>query len=617
MIPVHTIPKSLQALAQVLDANGDGLIEPKDFASAKGYAAFADEVERTRHAAPVALRHEDYDGRTVVIDPALGEAGEVSAWASELTGETTVRDRVLVVQAGSPLHLQALAWVAAGEPIAIVTPEQVSAAVIARRNAENTPGPFGVQMRAHPKQSPDMQAYLTTADGVPTRSTSGKATLNVCWYVEGFGHLWLDAENVDVKGLGKLLLNVELARGRVRRNEQVLKRYSKAGLTIPADIRTQQNAAQRALQQSRRAGTKAERAALADKALAAAVRAGEALELAWSAFAQRKPTFVRPPFGVDARHYWLGRSQEIDKLIPKLIDVATITHYVSDSWAPHFEPSEGLLNWGMRDEQFAWLDRHGITAEARPILWPHECVTPEFLAKKSFAELKTYVVDHATKMVEHWNTRITRWEIANEMHDWANIHQLTPAQITEVIALIAKTVRTLQPQATLVVNCTNPFGECAGLGQTAQGPGENLRTPYMFIRDLVDAGVDFDVIGLQFYNPQRDLSDTVRLIERFEAFGKKIRVSEAEAPSTDDGSEFHGKPFDEKQQADWAESLFRVVGTRPSCEALFWYDISDVRAFMNSGGLLTDDGSPKQSYDRLLALRAEWTRQEWTNRRAS
>lgn len=619
-IPVAPVPKSLASMARLLDSDGNAHLEPSEFASRAAFDAFADKVERVRSASetPATLAVSAYAGRAVSIDPALNDAAYLTPWIAELAGPVTSRERVLVVSPGSDFHLQALELMAAGEPLRVVTADQVSQAVIAKRNAAGALGPYGVRMRAPLQQTPNMESFLTTPDGAPTRSLDGKVALHVCWYVAGFGHIWLEADNggayFDAASLPRVQLNYELARSRVRRNDDVMKRYTKAGLAIPADIRQQQAAARSALSASSKAGTPDDKAALADKALAAAVSAGEATELAWSAFAQRQKSFVRPAFGADSRHYWLGRSEAIDALMPKLLDVATITHYVSDSWAPHFEPREGVYNWGIRDEQLAWLERHGITAEARPILWPHEAVTPEFLASKSFDELKTYIVNHATKMVEHWGERITRWEIANEMHDWANVHELTPSQITEIIGLIAKTVRKLQPHAKLLVNCTNAFGECAGLGQTAQGPGENLRTPFMFVRDLIAAGVDFDIIGLQFYRPQRDLSDTVRLIEKFETLGKKIRISEAEAPSTDDGSTFRDKPFDEKQQADWAESLFRVVGTRPSCEALFWYDISDVRAFMTSGGLLASDGTPKQSYERLLTLRSEWTRQEWSNR---
>ena len=486
-----------------------------------------------------------------------------------------------------------------------------------------------VELRAHPSQDGWFDAFLSAPDTTPLGKLEmvdgaltgalprGRFSLSAVWYVEGFGHLWLEADNGgrlyrpgDVQGLQ---LNYELAKSRVRRNQRVLRRYRRGGLTVPDEVLRRQDEAARLFAEAGSAGSSEERAALSDRALAEALHAGEALELAWARHLVSRPGWKRPRFGADSRHYWVGPWQEITKHIFKLLDIATITHYDADSWAPHFQPREGTLVWGLLDDIHAWLAERRVEVVARPIFWPHDSVTPEFLRAKTFPELETYVVEHATRMVQHWGPRVTHWEIANEMHDWANVHDLDPQQTTELIKLIAQTVRRLQPGATLVVNNTYIFGEYAGLGQTAQGPATRPpRTPVRFIKDLVEAGVDFDVIGLQFYHPIRDLSDTVRLLEQFETFGKRIWISEAGAPSGDNpqGIRLRGQVPTERLQADWAENLFRVVGARPSVDALLWYDISDNRNFTPTGGLLTAGGTPKEVFHRLVALKEEWAAAE-------
>jgi GH35 family endo-1,4-beta-xylanase len=483
-----------------------------------------------------------------------------------------------------------------------------------------------IDVLAHPSQDGWFDAFMSAPDETPlgklemvdgqlagAMPRAEKFSLSVTWYVEGFGHLWLEADNggrlYRPEQVQRLQLNHELAKSRVRRNQRVLRRYRQGGLIVPDEVVRKQEEASRLFDRAQSAPSSEERARLSDRSLIAALQAGEALELAWARHQQARPGWKRPQLGADSRHYWVGPWQEIDKHIFKLIDIATITHYDADAWAPHFQPSEGQLRWGLLDDIYAWLAGRQVEVVARPIFWPHDSVTPEFLRKKTFPELKTYVVEHATRMVEHWGPRVTHWEIANEMHDWANVHDLDPQQITELIKLISQTVRRLQPNATLVVNNTYIFGEYAGLGQTAQGPARRApRTPYRFVKDLVDAGVDFDVIGLQFYHPLRDLSDTVRLFEKFETFGKRIWISEAGAPSDQNqqGIRLRGQLPSEKLQADWAENLFRVAGARASVEALLWYDISDNRNFTPSGGLLTFDGQPKEVFHRLVALKEEW-----------
>ncbi|HEU5058874.1 MAG TPA: endo-1,4-beta-xylanase [Kofleriaceae bacterium] len=492
--------------------------------------------------------------------------------------------------------------------------------------ARKPAGRIEVAVHAHPSQDGWFDAFMSAPDETPLGKLAmkggaltgempraSKFSLSVTWYVEGFGHLWLEADNGGRlyrpgQATG-LQLNYELARSRVRRNQRVLRRYRKGGLAVPDEVRRRQEEAASLFAEAGDARSDSERAALSDRSLALALRAGEELELAWARHQQSRPGWQRPRLGADSRHYWVGPWQEIDKHIFQLLDIATITHYDADTWAPHFQPSEGKLRWGLLEDIYDWLAGRRVEVVARPIFWPHDSVTPAFLRAKSFPELKTYVVEHATRMVEHWGPRVTHWEIANEMHDWANVHDLDPQQTTELIKLIAKTVRRLQPGAVLVVNNTYVFGEYAGLDQTAQGPGKRpLRTPYRFIADLVDAGVDFDVIGLQFYHPIRDLSDTVRLFEKFETFGKRIWISEAGAPSaeTPQGMRLRGQVPTETLQADWAENLFRVAGARASVDALLWYDISDNRNFTPSGGLLSSDGTPKEVFHRLVALKREW-----------
>jgi GH35 family endo-1,4-beta-xylanase len=506
----------------------------------------------------------------------------------------------------------------------------VKRAATGRAEGATPVGKVEIEVHAHPSQDGWFDAFMSAPDETPlgrlemkdgalagAMPRAEKFSLSVTWYVEGFGHLWLEADNggrlYRPGQVKNLQLNYELAKSRVRRNQRVLRRYRQGGLVVPDEVVRKQEEAARLFDRAGNAPSSEARARLSDRSLIEALQAGEQLELAWASHQQSRPGFKRPRLGADSRHYWVGPWQEIDKHIFKLLDIATITHYDADAWAPHFQPSEGQLRWGLLDDIYNWLAGRQVDVVARPIFWPHDSVTPEFLRKKSFPELKTYVVEHATRMVEHWGPRVTHWEIANEMHDWANVHDLDPDQITELIKLVSQTVRRLQPDATLVVNNTYIFGEYAGLGQTAQGPARRTpRTPYRFVKDLVDAGVDFDVIGLQFYHPLRDLSDTVRLFEKFETLGKRIWISEAGAPSEENqqGIRLRGQVPSQKLQADWAENLFRVAGARASVDALLWYDISDNRNFTPSGGLLTFDGKPKEVFHRLVALKQEWEAQE-------
>jgi hypothetical protein len=146
-----------------------------------------------------------------------------------------------------------------------------------------------------------------------------------------------------------------------------------------------------------------------------------------------------------------------------------------------------------------------------------------------------------------------------------------------------------------------------------------LRSPRRFLQDLADAGVEYDVLGIQLYFPQRDLSDVVRLLERLESFGKPMYITEIGASSGSPAPDSHattagGEPYswhrawDEELQAEWLEQVYTIFYSRPLIRAINWYDFSDFRPFIVNGGLVREDGSPKRAFHVLRDLLASWNR---------
>lgn len=60
--------------------------------------------------------------------------------------------------------------------------------------------------------------------------------------------------------------------------------------------------------------------------------------------------------------------------------------------------------------------------------------------------------------------------------------------------------------------------------------------------------------------------------------------------------------WDEDAQADYAEKFYRVCFSHPSVVAISWWDLCDRGSWLEGGGLLREDLSPKPAYERLKAL---------------
>jgi len=479
-------------------------------------------------------------------------------------------------------------------------------------------------------------------DGVRISDAEGreKFGVNVRWNVEGFGYTFLTADNAGEfyslppeGATDELNLPWEIARSRVARNRTRMRAHAGGGWMPSRELRALTDLSEELMEDAGRAhGDEERRAALSQRALLQAIRAGELLELEYARheIAQRgyRGDFY---FGCDARGFYEMHQDKFLDLFSALFNFATITFVpVTNREIEDFEPQEGRHQYEMRDLLLERLHGRGITVEGRLLFWFHHWVTPDWMKKKSYPELLKYVEKTTREVLKHYGDRMYAWEMVNEIHDWANECALTPEQVVGLTKLACDVARDTAPHVHRMVNNCCPFAEYVQLkkwsGQDALYP---QRTPVQFTKDLVDAGVDFTIIGQQLYYPYRDIQDTLLLVERYEKMGKRIQISEMGASSgpTDtsvalkkvgmpgEPYAWH-RPWDEELQADWMEAMYTLAYSRPSIEGAHWFDFVDPYYFIDNGGLLrSPEGETKAAYDRFRRLRESWSAMKDRGRR--
>jgi endo-1,4-beta-xylanase len=472
-------------------------------------------------------------------------------------------------------------------------------------------------------------------EGVTISDTEGASRfgINVRWNVEGFGYLFITADNAGefyaLPAAGKvkeLNLNIELASSRVARNARRLNAHRKTGWAPSREVLGLVALSEGYLEDARKAGTDRETSgAHAQKSLFHALWAGEALELEYADYLVQqngqRPEFY---FGCDARGIFEMHEDLFLERFTELFNYATITHvWKNGGNMEDFEPEEGKLQFAMRDLMFKQLRAKSITVEGRPLFWFHKWVTPEWIKRKSYDQLLSYVERTTRAVVGHYGDEMYAWEIVNELHDWANECQLTPGQTVELARLACDVAKATAPGVQRLVNNCCPYAEYVQLGEWSGGPAKyHQRTPWQFTKDLVDAGVDFTILAQQMYFPYRDLQDIIIFLERFEEFGKPFHLSEVGAPGgpTERSVKlgtigFPKEPYiwhrqwDEELQADWLSGVYRLVYGRKFITGAHWFDFVDPYHFIDSGGLLrSSHGEKKAAFDRFAQLRQSWER---------
>jgi GH35 family endo-1,4-beta-xylanase len=455
-----------------------------------------------------------------------------------------------------------------------------------------------------------------------------KFGITLRWNVEGFGFLFIPADNagefyqLPESGTIKLNLNFELANTRIFRNRMRHDHFTENGWIPSRDIQSYMDLSEEYLRDASKNKNNPEVCAdYSQDALKFALLASESIEIEKARFdiskQKRRSDFL---FGCDTRGYFQMDKQLFLERFTAMFNYATITHYLKGDFVD-FEPEEGQKNYKERDEVLDKLLNCGITVAGRPLYWTHTWVTPEWLKIKSYGDVLLYVENHVREVVSHFGDKIKVWEVVNELHDWAMEVELNHEQTIELTKLACNVARDTNPEIKLLVNNCCPFADYVQQRKWHKKDAKfPQRTPHQFTKELIEAGVDFDIIGVQVYFVKRPLTDALQSVERYEELGKKVQLAEIGSPSKgvtqefdEEDSDFSTQPYewyrhwDEELQADWLEYVFTYAYSKPFIEAANWYDFVDPYGFLKSGGILrSPKGEKKAAVDRLLKLKEQW-----------
>jgi endo-1,4-beta-xylanase len=394
--------------------------------------------------------------------------------------------------------------------------------------------------------------------------------------------LWLGTAHHDPGDEGPFSLAEELVRSKAARLRSQLERYRQGGFAPSAVLDEQIGHA------------------LARDDLLGLVAACDALELA---YARHRPVNASQRMGCDVTRMYLTKPDRFRRYLRRLFDYATVTFYTTSTGIEDFEPVEGTYEFASRDLLVHHLERLGMSVEGRPLLWLHSMVAPDWLAAKDFDGLCAYLRGYIPAVVGHYRGRIRHWEVVNEAHDWADVIHLDHAEMIEAARLACELTHQTDPSVQRLISGTEPFGFYASTGAREDGSRVQGRhwTPYTYFRDIIGAGVDFETVGVQIYVPYRDLTDIVGMLERIEALGKPVVITELGVPGLPiEGDISHA--WNWEQQADWAEQMYTLLMSRPNIAGVLWYDLMDHWAFLPQGGLLDDLSHPKPAYERIERL---------------
>lgn len=308
-------------------------------------------------------------------------------------------------------------------------------------------------------------------------------------------------------------------------------------------------------------------------------------------------------FGIICFHYDLGRETAYNERLTDVFNLAVHPFYWSG-----YEAERNVKPWEKYHKDVATRLRHrGFTSKGHPLTWHAEVPawvngTPAEVRDLSLQRIRQMVRDHAG-LIDIWDVcnepvYSTCWDFESTPFSDMLQHYGAVDFLKEAHAV----AREANPQAILTINDYDSSDD--GLE---------------FFQQCQDAGVDFDVVGLQshmyagevpgglnweHFTKYKGKAELWGSCERFSRFGKPIHFTELDIGSgidkTWEGQEWKhdwdSTPEGEQRQLEYAIDSYRTLFSHPAVDTITWWDFEDP-AFLGAPiGLLHKGSHPKPAY---------------------
>ncbi len=287
-------------------------------------------------------------------------------------------------------------------------------------------------------------------------------------------------------------------------------------------------------------------------------------------------------------------------------------------------PEEKDYDWTLLDGWLASAKGRDLPVTAGPLLSFEPSHVPDWLTlfENDFDTLRELAYEHVERIVRRYGGRVKSWNVLAGIH--LNDHYaFSFEQLMDLTRMSAMLVRKHQPQAKLLLEIRQPFGEYYA--------GNQRSIPPLVYADLVtQSAIPFDALQIHLPLGQalpgqytRDLMQISCLLEEYAVFGKPLQVTlgvpsepvtaamiapdphrPADAGPIDDRSGHWRRRWSRQVQSHFLEAVFQIALSKPYVEAVAWIDLIDhAEMALPMSGLLTEDVQVKDAFRRLATFR--------------
>lgn len=286
----------------------------------------------------------------------------------------------------------------------------------------------------------------------------------------------------------------------------------------------------------------------------------------------------------------------------------------------HLAPEEGGQHFELVDDWINWVDRARVPAVIGPLVSFEPSNLPDWLYiwEHDYDTARDMVYEHVERVVNRYKDRVSVWNVISGLH--VNSHfTLNFEQLMDLTRMTTMLVKKLQPNARILIELRQPFGEYYSTNQRSI-------PPLMYADLIVQSGIHFDAFGLRLLMGQavsgqytRDLMQVSQLLDQFSIFDKPVQmtiaapsgpVTQMMIPASDSGEPVdpvsgHWRlPWSPNVQSHWLEAVMQVAASKPFVDSIAWQELVDHADIeLPLSGLIDDELKPKGALRRLIGFR--------------
>ena len=299
--------------------------------------------------------------------------------------------------------------------------------------------------------------------------------------------------------------------------------------------------------------------------------------------------------------------------------------YLPTPWravAPH----EGAYRWETLDNWCDWAQRNRLPIMAGPVIRFDPAHLPDwvYMWEHDFGTIRDLLYEHIECLVSRYRRVVGGWNVASGL----NVNQhftLNIDQLLELSRMSAMLVRKIQPQARILIEVREPFGEYCNANQ-------HSIPPLLYADRLIQGATHFDGFAIRFAMGQpepgqyaRDVMQLSSLMDQFSVFGKPLHLI-ISAPSDKVTSKTMSsvskepierscgiwrEPWSPSVQSGWLEALCQIGMSKPYVESVTWQEFADhPSSEVPFAGLIGHDMQPKEALRNLTSFRQALTERE-------